>query len=88
MSTKVAESPIQPVVLSIVQAGVYLSVSPDTVRRLIRGGRFPTPGSATAFAFAGPIWTTTCRRRRRSSGVRSTTVAAGSRRIRRGVKMT
>ena len=41
MSTKVMESVIQPVVLSIPQAGAYLSVSPDTVRRLIRNGTIP-----------------------------------------------
>ena len=39
MSTKVAE--IQPVVLSIVQAGAALSVSSDTMRRLIRNGAIP-----------------------------------------------
>ena len=41
MSTKVMENAIQPVVLSISQAGAYLSVSPDTVRRLIRNGTIP-----------------------------------------------
>ena len=41
MSTRLAEIAIQPVVLSVPQAGVYLSVSPDTVRRLIRSGTIP-----------------------------------------------
>ncbi len=41
MNTKLAENVIQPVVLSIPQAGAYLSVSPDTVRRLIRSGTIP-----------------------------------------------
>ena len=42
MSTKVAwKNVIQPVVLSIPQAGASLSVSPDTVRRLIRNGAIP-----------------------------------------------
>ena len=38
MSTKMMETAIQPVLLSIPQAGTYLSVSSDTVRRLIRSG--------------------------------------------------
>jgi excisionase family DNA binding protein len=41
MSTKVVDTVFQPVVLSIPQAGAYLSVSSDTVRRLIRSGRVP-----------------------------------------------
>ena len=41
MSTKMMESAVQPVVLSIPQAGAYLCVSPDTVRRLIRSGTIP-----------------------------------------------
>jgi excisionase family DNA binding protein len=41
MTAPIAENVIQPVVLSILQAGSYLSVSPDTVRRLIRGGVIP-----------------------------------------------
>ncbi len=41
MSTKMMETVIQPVVLSIPQAGAYLGVSPDTVRRLIRNGTIP-----------------------------------------------
>ena len=41
MSTKVMETAVQPVVLSVSEAGVYLSVSPDTVRRLIRNGTIP-----------------------------------------------
>jgi excisionase family DNA binding protein len=41
MSTKLEEAVIQPVVLSIRQAGTYLNVSSDTVRRLIRGGSIP-----------------------------------------------
>ena len=41
MSTKAMETVIQPVVLSIPQASTYLSVSPDTVRRLIRKGTIP-----------------------------------------------
>ena len=41
MSTKVMETVIEPVVLSICQAGAYLSVSSDTVRRLIRNGIVP-----------------------------------------------
>ena len=38
MGTKMVDNIVQPAVLSIPQAGVYLNVSPDTVRRLIRGG--------------------------------------------------
>ena len=41
MSTKIVETVIEPVVLSISQAGAYLSVSPDTMRRLIRNGTVP-----------------------------------------------
>ncbi len=41
MSTKTVDTVFQPVVLSIPQAGAYLSVSSDTVRRLIRGGNIP-----------------------------------------------
>jgi excisionase family DNA binding protein len=41
MIAKAVETTIQPVVLSISQAGAYLSVSPDTVRRLIRKGTIP-----------------------------------------------
>ena len=41
MGTKMVENLIQPAVLSIPQAGAYLNVSPDTVRRLIRGGTIP-----------------------------------------------
>jgi len=41
MSTNVMDTVIQPAVLSIPQAGTYLSVSPDTVRRLIRKGTIP-----------------------------------------------
>ena len=41
MSTRIADTVFQPVVLSIPQAGAYLSVSPDTVRRLIRNGTIP-----------------------------------------------
>jgi excisionase family DNA binding protein len=41
MSTKLDEPLIQPVVVSIRQAGTYLSVSSDTVRRLIRSGTIP-----------------------------------------------
>ena len=41
MSTKMAESAIQPVLLSVPQAGAYLNVSSDTVRRLIRNGSIP-----------------------------------------------
>jgi excisionase family DNA binding protein len=41
MTMKTAETAIQPVVLSIPQAAVYLGVSPDTVRRLVRGGTIP-----------------------------------------------
>jgi excisionase family DNA binding protein len=41
MSTRLEEAVIQPIVLSIRQAGAYLSVSSDTVRRLIRGGTLP-----------------------------------------------
>jgi len=41
MGTKLAENVIQPAVLSIPQAGAYLSVSPDTVRRLLRSGTIP-----------------------------------------------
>ena len=41
MSTKVMETVVLPVVLSISQAAAYLSVSPDTVRRLIRNGIIP-----------------------------------------------
>jgi len=41
MSTRLAEIGIQPVVLSVPQAAVYLSVSCDTVRRLIRSGTIP-----------------------------------------------
>ena len=41
MSTKVMDTVIQPAVLSISQAGIYLSVSADTVRRLIRKGSIP-----------------------------------------------
>jgi excisionase family DNA binding protein len=36
-----AESAIQPVLLSVPQAGAYLNVSSDTVRRLIRNGSIP-----------------------------------------------
>ena len=35
------EMAIEPIVLSIPQAGSYLGVSSDTVRRLIRGGTIP-----------------------------------------------
>ena len=38
---KIADTPIQPVVLSVPQAGAYLNVSSDTVRRLIRRGTLP-----------------------------------------------
>ncbi len=38
---KTVETMIQPAVLSVPQAGVYLSVSSDTVRRLIRNGTIP-----------------------------------------------
>ena len=41
MTTKTVETAIQPVVLSIPQASTYLSVSSDTVRRLIRSGYIP-----------------------------------------------
>jgi excisionase family DNA binding protein len=41
MSTKLEEALIQPIVLSIRQAGAYLNVSSDTVRRLIRNGAIP-----------------------------------------------
>ena len=41
MSSRIAEIPIQPAVLSVPQASVYLSVSADTVRRLIRRGTIP-----------------------------------------------
>jgi excisionase family DNA binding protein len=41
MTAKSAEVAIEPSVLSIAQAGMYLAVSPDTVRRLIRGGSIP-----------------------------------------------
>jgi excisionase family DNA binding protein len=38
---KVINNQIQPVVMSISQASAYLSVSSDTVRRLIRSGSIP-----------------------------------------------
>jgi excisionase family DNA binding protein len=41
MSTKLDEAVIQPAVVSIRQASAYLSVSSDTVRRLIRSGAIP-----------------------------------------------
>lgn len=41
MTIKTAETAIQPVVLSIPQAALYLGVSSDTVRRLVRGGTIP-----------------------------------------------
>ena len=41
MSTKLMETVIQPAVLSIPQAGAYLNVSRDTVRRLILNGKVP-----------------------------------------------
>jgi len=41
MTAKTAEVSIEPIVLSISQAAAYLGVSPDTVRRLIRGGTIP-----------------------------------------------
>ncbi len=41
MSSKVMENVIQPVVVTIPEAGAYLSVSSDTVRRLIRRGKIP-----------------------------------------------
>ena len=41
MSTKVMDTVVQPVVLSVPDAGAYLSVSSDTVRRLIRSGKIP-----------------------------------------------
>ena len=41
MGTNLVDNIVQPAVLSIPQAGVYLNVSPDTVRRLIRGGTIP-----------------------------------------------
>ncbi len=41
MTLKATEAAIQPVVLSIPQAGLYLGVSSDTVRRLVRGGTIP-----------------------------------------------
>ncbi len=41
MTIKTSEAAIQPVVLSIPQAGLYLGVSSDTVRRLVRGGTIP-----------------------------------------------
>ena len=41
MSTKTVDTVFQPVVLSVPQAGAYLNVSSDTVRRLIRSGNIP-----------------------------------------------
>ena len=41
MRTKVMDTAIQPAVVGIPQAGAYLSVSSDTVRRLIRKGTIP-----------------------------------------------
>ena len=42
MTVKSAEIAIEPIVLSITQAGTLSpDVSPDTVRRLIRGGTIP-----------------------------------------------
>ena len=41
MSTQVMNIAIQPAVLSIPEAGIYLNVSSDTVRRLIRKGAIP-----------------------------------------------
>ena len=38
---KTADTVVQAAVLSIPQAGAYLSVSADTVRRLIRSGTIP-----------------------------------------------
>lgn len=36
-----AESICEPVVMNVANAGAYLSVSADTVRRLIRAGHLP-----------------------------------------------
>jgi excisionase family DNA binding protein len=41
MTTKTVETSFQPVVLSIPQAGAYLNVSSDTMRRLVRSGTIP-----------------------------------------------
>ena len=41
MDARSAGNPIQPVVLTIREAGTYLNVSSDTVRRLVRRGTIP-----------------------------------------------
>jgi excisionase family DNA binding protein len=41
MIAKIVDNLVQPVVFSIPQAGTYLSVSSDTVRRLVRTGTIP-----------------------------------------------
>jgi excisionase family DNA binding protein len=41
VATKMMENVIQPICLSIPQAGAYLCVSSDTVRRLIQSGMIP-----------------------------------------------
>ena len=38
---KDSETAVQPAAVSVPEAGKYLSVSPDTVRRLIHAGRIP-----------------------------------------------
>ena len=82
MSTKVMETVVQPVVLSIPQAGAYLSVSPDTVRRLIRNGAIPHARIGNSIRIRRADLDGYLERRSRGNGNRSTTAAGASGRIR------